>query len=145
MPTDSDRPLSPRQETFAREVATGRVSYAEAARRSGYSTASGAERVRAAELVANTNVQRRIQEHRASLTERAGIDAVKVLRRIDSRADDAKVPAAVRQRADESLLDVLQLRQGAASVTDNRVQVLATLGSSDLAGLARLLEAAETP
>lgn len=135
-----EKDLTPRQERLVEAVVEGKAdSKAELARIAGYAADNPTlASVSAIQALSSTKVQQAIQSRRESLAERAGIDPVTVLQRIETRANSAEVPHTVRQRADETLLDVLNLKDQAAGAVDAR-SLTVNASSEDVRDLLKLI------
>lgn len=139
-----DKPIrvTMKQARLAEAIVNGEVMTAsDAARIAGYAAQTPhVASVSGAQALAAIGTQHAIQQRRLSLAEQAGISPEKVLARIESRAEggeSGEVPHSVRQRADETLIDILALRdQG--PVVDARSLNL-SVSSEDVKALARLI------
>ena len=103
-----------RQQRFVDALDTA-PSLAAAARAAGYAASDvHVASVQGSQVLASAGVQHALALRRESLAASAGIDPRSVLARIEARAAGGaagEVPHAVRQRADETLVGILALRE----------------------------------
>ena len=82
--------LTAKQDAFAREMAAGNISGAEAVRRAGYSEKTARER--AYKLRHNPRVMARINDHKAAIMEEEEVDPGLPIRVFTNEAENAEYP-----------------------------------------------------